>query len=213
MSGLTGFQADVARLFFSLPAAEGFLLAGGSALLATGLSTRPTHDLDFFGQPGGSTVPDACAQLEAACVGLRWRTERLQYSDTFARLLVVAPQGEVLVDLAIDAGPGRPPVMSIVGPTFDLEELAGRKLLALFDRAEARDFVDVYVLAQRFGTDTLLAQAALVDRGFDRRVLAEMIRRLDRYIDTELPATDQPAELRDFFARWAADLEQDPDPR
>ena len=30
MSGLTPFQAEVARLFFSLPAADGFLLAGGS---------------------------------------------------------------------------------------------------------------------------------------------------------------------------------------
>jgi predicted nucleotidyltransferase component of viral defense system len=35
------------------------------------------------------------------------------------------------------------------GPTFALEELAGRKLLALFDRAEARDFADVYDIAQR----------------------------------------------------------------
>jgi hypothetical protein len=33
-----------------------------------------------------------------------------------------------------------------------LLELAGRKLLALFGRAEARDFAD-YVLEQRFGKD------------------------------------------------------------
>lgn len=38
----------------------------------------------------------------------------------------------------------------MVGPTFDPEELAGRKLTALFDRAAARDFADVFVLAQRF---------------------------------------------------------------
>ena len=31
---LTPFQLEVARLFFSLPAAQGFLLAGGAALLA-----------------------------------------------------------------------------------------------------------------------------------------------------------------------------------
>jgi hypothetical protein len=52
MSGLTPFQEDVARLFFSLPASDGFLLAGGGALLATGLSTRPTEDRDFFGERG-----------------------------------------------------------------------------------------------------------------------------------------------------------------
>lgn len=49
MTGLTDFQADVARLFFSVPASDGFLLAGGGALLASGLTSRPTEDLDFFG--------------------------------------------------------------------------------------------------------------------------------------------------------------------
>lgn len=45
---LTPFQLEVARLFFSLPAAQGFLLAGGAALLAQGMTHRPTQDLDFF---------------------------------------------------------------------------------------------------------------------------------------------------------------------
>lgn len=40
MSGLTEFQAEVARLFFSLPASEGFLLARGSALDALGHGER-----------------------------------------------------------------------------------------------------------------------------------------------------------------------------
>jgi len=51
MSNLTDFQTEVTRLFFSLPASNGFLLAGGGALLATGLTARPTQDLDFFGTP------------------------------------------------------------------------------------------------------------------------------------------------------------------
>jgi hypothetical protein len=50
----------------------------------------------------------------------------------------------------VDAPPGHPGSVTIAGPTFDPEELAGRKLLAPFDRAAARDFVDIYLLAQRF---------------------------------------------------------------
>ena len=42
------------------------------------------------------------------------------------------------------------------------------KLVALFSRAEARDFADVYVLAQRFDRTTLLARAHEVDPGFDQ---------------------------------------------
>ncbi|MGH3951494.1 MAG: nucleotidyl transferase AbiEii/AbiGii toxin family protein, partial [Pseudonocardiaceae bacterium] len=56
----------------------------------------------------------------------------------------------LLVDLALDSPPRLPPVASVAGPTFALEELAARKLVALFDRAEARDFLDVYALAHHF---------------------------------------------------------------
>jgi hypothetical protein len=43
MPDLTDFQLEVTRLFFSLPASKGFLLAGGAALLAQHLTTRPTE--------------------------------------------------------------------------------------------------------------------------------------------------------------------------
>ena len=56
---LTDFQLEVARLFFSLPASKGFLLAGGAALLAQHLTTRPTEDLDFFTSPEVGHVPAA----------------------------------------------------------------------------------------------------------------------------------------------------------
>lgn len=41
-SPITDFQAEVARLFFALPEADSFLLAGGLALAAHGLTDRPT---------------------------------------------------------------------------------------------------------------------------------------------------------------------------
>jgi hypothetical protein len=63
---LTAFQVSVASLFFSLPASEGFLLAGGAALAAQHLSSRPTHDLDLFTRDGVSSVPEARDAFEAA---------------------------------------------------------------------------------------------------------------------------------------------------
>jgi hypothetical protein len=80
-----------------------------------------------------------------------------QLSATFARLSVRGSD-LVVVDIAIDVPPRHPPVVSIAGPTLDPEELAGRELVALFDRAEARDFADVFVLARRFGRSTLLVR-------------------------------------------------------
>ena len=64
------------------------------------------------------------------------------------------------------------------------------KLLALFDRAAARDFADVYVLARLFGKDVMVARAKQIDAGFDTKVLADMIATLDRFTDDEVPVPD-----------------------
>ncbi len=208
MSGLTEFQVEVTRLFFSLPASEGFLLAGGGALLAVGLTARPTQDLDFFGAPDSVDIGAARDQFDVAVAERGWRCERIQESDTFVRLRLSGVD-EVIVDIAIDAPAGRPPFVTVVGPTFDPEELAGRKLTALFGRAEARDFADVFVLAQRFDRSVLLQRAAEVDLGFDRLVLAEMMRTIDRFSDDELPVDEADVEtMREFFRRWAEEIDR-----
>jgi predicted nucleotidyltransferase component of viral defense system len=49
----------------------------------------------------------------------------------------------------VNAPPGLAPSATAAGPALAPEELAGHKLLALVDRAAARDFADVYVLAHR----------------------------------------------------------------
>lgn len=206
---LTPFQLEVTRLFFGLPAAQGFLLAGGAALLAQGMTHRPTQDLDFFTARGVGEVARAEDEFSAAVRARGWTVERLQASGEFCRLLIHGPEDDLLVDLALESKPGMPARASVAGPTFAPEELAGRKLIALFDRAAARDFVDVYSLIGLFGKPTLLAQAAMIDLGFDPQVLASMIDRLDAYTDVDLlldpQVTDIPA-LRAFFADWAAEL-------
>jgi hypothetical protein len=57
---LIDFQVRVAQLSFSLPAAQGFLLAGGAALAALHLTTRPTQDLDFFTRVGAEPRAWSC---------------------------------------------------------------------------------------------------------------------------------------------------------
>lgn len=143
---LTSFQVQVAQLFFSLPASAGFLLAGGAALTAQRLTARPTQDLDIFTGPGRGDVTAARDAFESAVRRRGWTVRRVRDNASFCRLVVSGPE-DLLVDLALDAPPREPTAMSAAGPTFGLEELAGRKLIALFDRAEARDFVDVYALA------------------------------------------------------------------
>lgn len=206
MSGLSDFQIEVARCFFNLPASDGFLLAGGGALLACGLTTRPTRDLDFFGAPTVADVTRACEQFEAAVINEGWSSSRLQSSDSFVRLHVVGPE-ELIVEIAIDSAARWVPVVSIVGPMFDPQELAGRKLVALFSRAEARDFADVYVLAQHFDKASLLTWAREIDPGFDLGVLRDMFGTLDRFTDEEIPIDSSLiTRVRAFFESWSQDL-------
>ena len=203
--GLTAFQVEVALAFFDLPQAAGFLLAGGAALVAQGLTGRPTQDLDLFTSPGRGLVADAATGLEAAADRRGWTVRQIRASDTFVRLLVNSDVDSVLVDLAVDATPQRPPVMSLAGPTLDPDDLAGRKVVALFDRAEARDFADVYDLVTRYGTERLLELAADADHGFDLAVFADMLDSHARFTDNEIPAADVPA-VRSLAATWAAAL-------
>jgi hypothetical protein len=207
---LSAFQLEVTQLFFALSASRGFLLAGGAALLAQHLTARPTEDLGFFTAPGRGHVLTARDALEAAARERGWSTQRIHDSGTFCRLIIRSADAEILVDLAINAPPDLPASVTSAGPTLAPEELAGHKLLALFDRAAARDFADVYVLAHRFCKDVLLARAAQIDAGFDANVLADMITTLDRFTDDEIPVPDgsSAADLRAFYATWRSELAQ-----
>ena len=93
-----------------------------------------------------------------------------------------------LVDLtALDSPPG-PAIASIAGPMFALDELAGRKVIAMSDRAAARDFVDVCALGQRYSQTELLGLA--------------------RYGDVDLALGDvDSAALRACFQQWMTELE------
>ena len=202
---LTPLQREVAAVFFALPAAEGFLLAGGAALVAQDLSDRPTRDLDLF-TTHADGVPEARDAFESAASARGWEVKRIKDSPTFCRLEV---HGDValMVDLALESPPVGPPIVTVLGPSYGPEELAGRKLLALFDRAAPRDFVDVFRLAARYDRATLVEWARRVDGGLDDGVLADMIGMLSKFRDADLPigGAEIPA-LRAFFAEWRATL-------
>jgi hypothetical protein len=204
---LTEAQIEIAHIFFALDASKGYLLAGGAALLAADLITRPTEDLDLFASTPITAVTAAKDAFLAVLRARGYDVTVLRDGTSFCRMIVGLEGNEVLVDLAIDAPPSVRPTMTALGPSLAPEELAGRKLLALFGRAEARDFADVFVLERRFGKDALLQQASALDPGFHTEVLAQMFGTIARFDDSEvpLPRSDVPV-AREFFRTWAEQL-------
>lgn len=202
---LSPLQEQVARIVASLPEATGFALAGGAALVVARLVDRSTKDLDFFG-PSADDVQNLLEALEAALTDARLTVRRERVAASFVRLTVASEDDATEVDLATDARM-RPVESGPLGPMLSLEELAADKLLALFDRAQARDFVDVAALVERFGLERLCELAKEKDPGFSRPVLRDMLGGFDRFDQTDFGLDDAAyAQLARQVRQWHATL-------
>ena len=136
---LTPLQVRLAGIVTALPEADVFALAGAGGLVVHGLINRTTRDLDYFAAPGEeAAVAELRVALERALddTGLTHRRQR--DLPTFVRIEVGDGDDRCEIDLAVDYRV-LPVEASRYGPTLAVEELAANKVLALFDRAEARD--------------------------------------------------------------------------
>jgi hypothetical protein len=210
---LSPLQRRIATIVAVLPEAEDFALAGGAALIVHGAIDRTTRDLDFFGlEPQAVDRLAPVAERALRAEGLT--VERVLDNPGFVRLLVSADDDRTEVDLGSDArlfpvdqGPGF--------PLLTTEELAVDKVLAVFGRAEARDFVDLMAVEDRFGLDRLLEVAAEKDHGFDPLVFSDMTERFDRLRRDEFPVDDEQygrlARIVRIWRTQARELGRTPD--
>jgi len=209
MKTLDPDQLEVARVLFALPSATGFALARGSALLLSGAIERPTRDIDAFiaAQPGidhGNVQPLA-EELAAALASNGWTTHIVRSHVTFARLEATRQGTIVEIDLAVDS-PLLFPIRMIDGlPALASQDLAARKILAILDRAEGRDFTDLHTLSQQYQRDEIIAWAQQLDAGLTTSAIAHSFAHLDRLDDNELP-TGEPDVVREVFADWTLEL-------
>lgn len=124
----------------------------------------------------------------------------VQGNPGFARLIVESADDRTELDLGADARlfpaePGR------LAPTLSGEELAVDKVLAVFGRAEARDFVDLMAVERRYGLDRLFELAVEKDRGFTPALFAEMAGSRLREDEFGIDAP-QYEQLAREVARW-----------
>lgn len=162
-----------------LPQGAAVALAGGAALIVTGIVRRGTEDLDFFAAHPEPVAPVVDA-LEAELRTAGLRVTRLQASDTFARLLVESETDATRVDLATDFRL-MPALQTGDGAILSDRELAADKTLALAGRAEPRDYIDFRALAQRFSLNELCELAAAKDDGFTPALLGDALAYIDEY--------------------------------
>ncbi len=207
--GLTRVQRRIARTVLSVAGPDGFHLAGGAALVASHLTDRPTRDIDAF----TSVDVDVGAVADRVADALRGEGYEVtipRRSAWFASLAVTAGdarRSRLDVDLGRDAREW-PGTTTSLGPTLSPRELAAGKVLALFGRVQPRDLADVAALVEQFPLEPMLADAKIKDPGFDRRIMAEMIRMVVARPDAQWPVGADVAALRRFGTELAATLER-----
>ena len=195
---LTDAQRRAASIVLQTLEDDGFVLAGGAALVASGISVRPTRDIDVF-TPRPVDAAAAAARVENALNAAGFDAVVRRADREFATLVVSAGRrrSQFTVDLSRDSIEW-PPVDTSLGPTLSLRELAANKVLALFGRIETRDLSDLHALAAHVEIDGALHDALTKDAGFDPTVLAEMVERVIDSSDSEWPAGADVAAVRRF---------------
>ena len=189
---------------------------GGHVVAAHGILDRPSEDVDLFADwQRRADFPTAVDEVIAA-----YRAEGYQVHidlrlDTFARLHVTdpgAPDEQHRVELVANWRAQSPVAMEI-GPVLHPDDVMAGKMDALYNRAAARDFLDIdaAITSGRYSLQRLCDLASAADLGFDRRLFAEMLRHIERFDDQDFAdyglATGTIAGLRARVNDWRAELQ------
>lgn len=211
MDLLTPLQRKLLREIGKSPLRDEFYLTGGTVLAAFYLHHRYSVDLDLFTENpvAVAQVPPAMQEI-ADRLGLRITFTRTL--GTFLETFVTSPDGErVEFDFARDSPYRLEPTH--LDPELDLwvdnpKDIACNKLSALFDRAEPKDFVDVFFVVQEIlPFDRLVALARRKHVGLDDYWLAMALAQVEQI--AVLPRMVKPVsvnELKAFFLARAKEL-------
>ncbi|GAB4370016.1 MAG: hypothetical protein Kow00128_16730 [Deltaproteobacteria bacterium] len=210
MEILTDLQKEILGDLSRTDLKESFFLTGGTALSAFYLRHRLSDDLDFF-TPAPGAVPSVLPRMKevAASRGLRL-TVRRQFR-TFLELHLEGRGERLRVDFAEDSPFRLEPVRAIPPWDFPIDnptDIACNKLSALFDRADPKDFVDVFFIDREIlPLSRLVGKAKQKHVGFDEYWLAVAFSRIESV--AVLPRMIRPVtleELRAFYSEAARNL-------
>lgn len=216
---LTPLQRHALEHLVLLPDMSRFVLGSGTALAAFYLHHRCSADLDFFTSEKAMVLPHS-RLVEEALAEAGLQVQPILRTQSFVRMEVRQGPEQLRLDLALDA-PFRfaPPEQVKLGNgalfVENLQDLAVNKVLALFGRAEARDFIDVYALRPYFSLRQLAQWAAQKDPGFDLYWFCIALRQVENITlqGLELYAPVSLDAMRAWFTEQAHDLCADLQPR
>jgi hypothetical protein len=208
---------DIARIALTAAGRKyGVAFAGGGALQVHDVSNRRTQDVDLF-VSNARNVGRAARAIAAALAQAGYRVEvtaadeGLWEFEVYPRDLAGSAGLEddapdpVQVQVAFFAYVGT--VIKDVGPVVTLDYLATRKTVAILERHQVRDYVDIASLVDAGYTIPQLLRMAFAEEpslGWEDAGDAgvHLDRITDERIARELPPGKAPRWVRDAFAGW-----------
>jgi hypothetical protein len=190
----------------------GFALAGGYAVSAHGMGDRPSGDVDLFTDwQRRADFPLAVDEVVSALSSHGFEVAEVMRNDAFARLLLTdraSPHAEPdKLELSADWR-AHSPVQLKIGPVLHPDDAVANKMIALYGRAAARDYLDVdaALASGRYSREQLLDLAAAADAGFECERFAQALSVLKSIPDADFALYDVPsaalASLRARFQEW-----------
>ena len=174
---LSPLQKQLLELLAPQLEARGYFLAGGTALSFAYLHHRLSEDLDFFCTEDRSTPTDA-GVVERSLTDSGMEVEFIWQGQNSSRLKVTLGGESTLIDFVSQCEP------NISAPeryqqivVASLQDLAVNKVVVLLDRAEIKDFVDLYLVLQigRWSLADLMELAKVKSRNFDDQWTALLV--------------------------------------
>jgi len=210
---LDPLQERVIRTALALPESRTLVLAGGCAVITHGLVERVTRDVDLFTELDADEAIAVSAALRTVLAKDGLRIEPAHRPPQENRFVVVDPASGIgtAVEVFPDGGRLRPPTLLALGPVLHPDDLAADKTLALWGRAEPRDFLDVITLRERYGGARLLELAAEKDRGFTPETFLIALRSIGRLQPVDWTDAgiykDQVRAIDAAVKEWCIELE------
>lgn len=208
---ITPLQNKFLESFFQAYLGEKFFLTGGTALAAFYLKHRLSQDLDLFTLEQDLDFSKVNAEVRKIALSLSLEVEHRVSVPTFSQFFLTTGQGEVLkVDIVREVPIQFGKIKEKDGIRIDsLENIAVNKLLAIYGRLDAKDYVDFYFLTKERLIDSgqVFEKARRKDKGLNKFYFANIIAEVDRlkYFPKTLKPFDKD-ELVDFYLQLSEKL-------
>src|SRR3989344_3609542 len=204
MKILTKLQEEFLTIFFKSILGRDFFLTGGTALSAFYLQHRLSQDIDLFTINQNVEFNTVSAEVLKIISSFSGKISNQVNTPAFQQFIFKTKNDELKIDFVKDTPVHFGKIKKVSNFQIDsLENIAVGKLLALFGRADAKDFIDMYFILEsekKITFNKLFNLAKKKDAGLSEFYLAGM---MEKVVEIEyFPKTIKPLNeknLKNYF--------------